>query len=559
MHWITVAVWGVCVCVIAAIWSYDRRKAPRPRAPWPQWPDDERDLTLISRYARARAAESDGGLMDERTWTDLNMDDVFRVLDRAESRVGQQVLYGRLRSAPVAAHVDAFERLATRLETDPAARAAAADALGRMRGVDAYDVWWLTEPGTFEVRPWHVVFPILAAAMIGVAIAGAVYPALLLFLVAGSLVSVALRATAAWDLRVAVGAFRGVEPVLRAAEALRPQVAGHEALLEPLQLVGGLAMLRRVARWAGRDTSGAVSGELSSTIFEYLNLVFALDGNALFFGARQLRAHGGVLATVMQAVGEVDAALSVASYRTATPGWTRPVFQSSGSATFEALRHPLVPDAVPNTIALGPPQGLILTGSNMSGKTTFLRTLGVNVVLAQTIRTCLCARYEAPALVVRSCIGRGDDPASGRSYYLVEVQAVLALVEAARDARPHLFLFDELFRGTNTVERIAAGDAVLASLAEPPDGRATSPHIVVAATHDLELVELLADRYAAFHFTDRVGTDGLEFDYQLQPGPSLTRNAIALLRVRGAPAALVARAIARADQLDAARRETAPP
>ena len=556
MHWITVGVWGVCVCLMAVTFWYDRRKAPRARAAWATWPDDERDLALISRYVRARADVS-GGMMDERTWTDLNMDDVFRVLDRAESRVGQQVLYGRLRSTASAGHLDPFERLVARFETDPSARIAAADALRRMRSVDAHDLWWLTQPGSFEVRPWHVVFPILGATMIGVALAGAVYPALLVLLVAGSLVSVALRATAASDLRVAVGAFRGVEPVLAAADALRPLAAESDPVAGPLHRVGDLAMLRRVARWAGRDTSGAVSGELSSTLFEYLNLVFALDGNALYFGARQLRAHGDALTAATQAVGEVDAALSVASYRSGTIGWTRPVFRVSGSATFQDLRHPLLPDAVPNTIALGPPQGVILTGSNMSGKTTFLRALGVNVVLAQTIDTCLCSRYEAPPLVVRSCIGRGDDPASGRSYYLVEVQAVLALVEAARDARPHLFLFDELFRGTNTVERIAAGDAVLAALVEPAPGQDRAPHIIVAATHDLELVDLLSDRYAAFHFTDRVGADGLEFDYQLKPGPSLTRNAIALLRVRGAPAALVSRAIARADQLDGARRETA--
>jgi hypothetical protein len=424
-----------------------------------------------------------------------------------------------------------------------------------MRSADAHDLWWLTQPGSFESRPWHVVFPLLAGTMIAVVVAGAIVPPVLLGLVGGALVSVALRATAAADLRVATGAFRGVEPVLAAADALRSLATSDGELLRPLGHLGELTMLRRVARWAGRDTSGAVSGELSSTVFEYLNLVFALDGNSLFFGARQLRAHGDALMAVVQAVGEVDAALSVASYRSSTAGWTHPVFRNhDGPAVFDDLVHPLVPDAVPNTIALGPPHGLILTGSNMSGKTTFLRTLGVNVVLAQTVHTCLCSRYEAPVLVVRSCIGRGDDPASGRSYYLVEVQAVLALVDAARESRAHLFLFDELFRGTNTVERIAAGEAVLAELA----GSRPARHLVVAATHDLELVDLLSEQYAAFHFGDRVGDDGLEFDYRLTPGPSLSRNAIALLRVRGAPASLVSRATARADQLDAARREPVP-
>jgi DNA mismatch repair ATPase MutS len=161
-------------------------------------------------------------------------------------------------------------------------------------------------------------------------------------------------------------------------------------------------------------------------------------------------------------------------------------------------------------------------------------------------------------LTVRSCIGRADDPATGKSYYLVEVDSVLALVHAARTGVPHLMLFDELFRGTNAVERIAAGEAVLLALLAPgADGR-PSPHAVLVATHDQELVDLLDGIYAANHFTDAIDPSGLSFDYHLQPGAATTRNAIALLGRRGAPEDLVAHALARARALDQARR-TVPP
>ena len=188
----------------------------------------------------------------------------------------------------------------------------------------------------------------------------------------------------------------------------------------------------------------------------------------------------------------------------------------------------------------------------MSGKTTFLRTLGVNALLARTIDTVLARAYVAPPFVVRSCIGRSDDPAHGRSYYMVEVDAVLDLVAASRNTEPHLFLFDELFRGTNTVERIAAGEAVLWSLLDRHD--TAGNHLVVVATHDMELVDLLEERYAAYHFNDRVGEDGLAFDYWLRPGSATTRNAIALLKQRGAPEDLVARATSRAARLTASRQ-----
>ena len=210
------------------------------------------------------------------------------------------------------------------------------------------------------------------------------------------------------------------------------------------------------------------------------------------------------------------------------------------------LCHPLLVEAVPNSIGLAPPHGILVTGSNMSGKSTFLRTIGVNAVLAQTINTCVATEYRAPVLTVRSVIGRGDDLMSGTSYYKDEVEAVLALVHLSRSRLPHLFLFDELFRGTSTAERIAAGDAVLAELLGQDQGDETGlPHIVIAATHDRELVDLLAGAYASYRFSDTVGSGGLSFDYKLRAGPARSRNAIALLELYGAPARVVQRARAR--------------
>ncbi len=192
----------------------------------------------------------------------------------------------------------------------------------------------------------------------------------------------------------------------------------------------------------------------------------------------------------------------------------------------------------------------------MSGKSTFLRTVGVTAVLAQTLNTCLAAEYQAPVFNVRSCIGRSDDLLTGRSYYIVEVESLLELVAAGgTSAAPHLFLLDELFRGTNAVERIAAGQAVLLQLVERFE-RAQDGMWSLAATHDGDLVDLLPDRYAPFHFGDRVGPEGLMFDHQLRHGAATTRNAIALLRLHGAPQELIQRALTCAAMLDAQRGST---
>ena len=216
------------------------------------------------------------------------------------------------------------------------------------------------------------------------------------------------------------------------------------------------------------------------------------------------------------------------------------------------MRHPLLVEAVANSIVLGPPHGILITGSNMSGKTTFLRTVGVATVMAQTVNTCLATTYAAPIFRVRSVIGRSDDLIAGKSYYKDEVEAVLDLVHASAQEMPHLFLFDELFRGTSAIERLACADATLIELVKNDEGRPKS-HIVIVATHDRELVGLLQDTYTPYHFADSVVPDGLAFDYRLHDGPALTHNAIALLGIHGAPKRLVENASARALELSRER------
>lgn len=556
--WFALAASAVAMVAVPFLRRQRREKLlAELRTGWGQLRVRDRDMTAIAAYYRHRAGiDGPDRSIDDRTWADLNMDDLFADLDRTESVVGRQVLYARLRSAPMGRHLEAFEALVTRVTSDAPARERALVALARLRDPSGYDIWRLTEPGVMQAKPWYAVVPFLAVAMLSALVAVPFWPPALLILVAGSIVSLSIRTTVARQLLVVSGAFRQLDALVAAAGACAGlSGADTTALLGTMAADSArLSRLRRIASWVSRDASSAVSGQLGGLFLEYLNLLFCLDANALFFGARELAARGPELLRVVNAVGEVDAALSVASYRAGVTGWTRPQFRHPGSASaMTAIRHPLLPDAVPNTIVIDIRRGAIITGSNMSGKTTFLRTVGVTAVLAQTINTCLAAEYRSPAFVVRTCIGRADDPASGKSYYLVEVESVLALVNWSRTATPHLFLFDELFRGTNAVERIAASEAVLHALVAPgPDGRAC-PHAVLAATHDQELVDLLRETYAAYHFTDTIDEQGLSFDFRLQPGAATTRNAILLLRLRGAPDDLVEHALTRAAELDRQR------
>ena len=440
-------------------------------------------------------------------------------------------------------------------------------ALARLQDPHGYDVWWLGGPNAVERRSWYVLFPILTGATAILAVAAPFWSAAVVPLVAVLLLNAAVRYATDRRIGEIARSFRQCAPLITTAESLR-FLAGDDidAIVGPLRAdVPALARLKLMSRWVSGDPFMLpvdvdplilLVSDVVTTVYEYLNLALLLDATGVYVAIRDLSRHGGALVRTAAAAGDVDAAISIASWRAGRSDWTRPDVRAA-DATTEAteLRHPLVVDAVPNSIALRPGRGVLVTGSNMSGKSTFLRTVGVNAILAQTINTCLAREYRAPVFHVRSCIGRADDLRAGKSYYIAEVEALLELVRASADRSPHLFLLDELFRGTNAVERIAAGQAVLRELLVTDTGT-PKPHVVLAATHDRELVDLASPAFDAYHFGDSIGPGGLTFDHRLQRGPATTRNAIALLRLHGAPHTLLAQATATAEMLDRQRGTT---
>ena len=179
----------------------------------------------------------------------------------------------------------------------------------------------------------------------------------------------------------------------------------------------------------------------------------------------------------------------------------------------------------------------------MSGKSTFIRTVGVNVVLAQTIHTCFAHEYQAPFLNVKASMGAADSLLEGKSHYYSEVENIRALVHASEFGKQSLFLIDEILRGTNTIERVAAAKAILEYINR-------GDHIVMVATHDIELTELLDQQYECHHFREIIHNQQMDFDYTLQKGISSTRNAIAILELFGYPKSVVAEALNVVDGLE---------
>jgi DNA mismatch repair ATPase MutS len=280
-------------------------------------------------------------------------------------------------------------------------------------------------------------------------------------------------------------------------------------------------------------TPTRTSGDIVEAVYQYLRIYFLLDVTTFYWTAKSLRSKEGQLKELYVLVGTVDALLSAASYRAGMEMRCLPdLSDGAGDLYLDSLVHPLVPEPVPNTIRLHAP-GAIITGSNMAGKSTFLRAMGLNAILAQSICVAHANAYRGGFYAVMSSISIEDDLATGKSFYFAEAERLLQLTRSCEGSHlPVLCVIDELLSGTNTLERVHASVAILEYLAKRKCR-------TIIATHDLEVADELDGRYPCYHFSERAGETGLEFDYLLHPGIVSRTNGIRLLTVLGFPKDIV--------------------
>ncbi len=234
---------------------------------------------------------------------------------------------------------------------------------------------------------------------------------------------------------------------------------------------------------------------------------------------------------------ELEALNSLANFAWLQPGYTFPQVTETGQAIFQAtqLGHPMIPaeEKVRNDFSLDKlGEMAIITGSNMAGKSSFLKAAGVNLCLAYAGGPVDAGRLATGLFRMYGCIKVSDSLTDGFSYFYAEVRRLKALLDAvnAPDPRPVFFLIDEIFRGTNNRERLIGSQSYLQALA---GGKCVG----LVSTHDLELVYLadLNPLIRNYHFREEVEGDQLLFDYRLRPGPSPTTNALVIMRMAGLP------------------------
>jgi hypothetical protein len=340
---------------------------------------------------------------------------------------------------------------------------------------------------------------------------------------------------------------RKVERMLHAADGPTRDLA---AMLQAVELLERgqfssprLALLQRQLHETGPQASIAIARLrriLEMHDWQH-NMAFALIAFLLMWSTHLAWAleawrkrHGTHVQVWLRIIGEFEALASLSAYAFEHPADPFPTLVDDGRARFEGtqLGHPLVAAARmhANDVSLSAErQLLVVSGSNMSGKSTLLRTVGVNAVMAQAGAPVRASSLHMSALTVGATLRIQDSLQEGRSRFFAEITRIRELADLARGPVPLLFLLDELFHGTNSHDRLVGASGVLRSLID-------RGAIGLITTHDLSLtgiVDALAPRAANVHFEDSFDGRDMRFDYRVKPGPVTKSNALALMRAVG--------------------------
>lgn len=531
------------------IWElYKARKRlyERIRRTYGKWPEREYDydeFDAITHYYGLR--KKDSLTIDDITWNDLDMDRIFMLLNHTWSCIGESYLYSMLRMPVLDEEIlKERDRLADYFKSHPKERERIEYCFAKIGKTGFHSVfdyiYNLAELPVQNIWP-HVVW--IGAVLLAFA-SIFLNPAygMLLFLAAmgGSWYYYYRKKKKIMPYVLSVNC---LVQILKAADELVkidvPELKDYQENIR--QIKKRFQKLRRNTFFVVAG-GGAALGGLEKILIDYLNYSFHLDLIQFYRIKQEMASHMDDLERLIDAIGALECGTALASFRTMMEegGICKPELQHTKEAylNIENIYHPLIQEPVKNSIETR--KSVLLTGSNASGKSTFLKTVAINAILAQTVYTCMADSYRGSFFKIYTSMALRDDLLEKESYFIVEIKSLKRILDQAEGKTPMLCFVDEVLRGTNTVERIAASSEILKSMA----GEAI---LCFAATHDVELTHILEKDYENYHFQEEVKENDVLFNYWLYKGRAVSRNAIKLLEIMGYDRSIIMRAEKRAE------------
>lgn len=499
----------------------------------------ERDFKKIKdAYKTMQLSDRDCYQLDDQTWNDLHMDDIYSLADRSLTSCGQVLLYNILRK-PIAKS-DKWEKRRKAIHTfreNVDFREKLQMILYKLGKQDKEQVEILLT-GSLPAKPkFWVVLEVIPYIVLISAISTYVLFSLgeidlfvfpLLLILTLSIVNVIIRNRLQKGILPYFTSIGYLGKMIDTAKQMKAlSASGLKDQFEELSKAYDKCKIINNKTYALSLEKVDPFG-----LYTYINVLFLIDIRMFFRAIRDIDKYRDELISLYTIIGELDSLTSIASFRDNYPSLTEPEVNDQGiKYEVEDMVHPLIANPVANSLILDE-KGALITGSNMSGKSTFLRSLAVNAVLAQTICGTFTSKYRASFFKVTSSISQNDNLVGGKSYYLAEAEALLNMLNGVQSDIPSLCIIDEIFRGTNSKERIAAASQLLKYMSK-------LNALTIVATHDIELTAIVKDEYDIYYFDENVGPEGLMFDYHLKSGVSPTTNAIKILDYLGYPKEIV--------------------
>jgi len=510
----------------------------------------------IGRYAADRAEAETSFYVDDTTWNDIGMDDIFLMINNTVSSCGEDVLYSMLRLPAFDEKVlEMRDHLAEWIDSHEAERVNIQFALagvGRKHHMSQYE--YICKLDDAENVNTFRYAALLLLAVVNIALFF-IRPVWGVFcLIPLTALNLRLQFRNEYKTRIYVQSFNSVLRLLAASKSISH--LGYEELKPYTEELDGIR--KKFAGFTRGSfvvtSSGQVGNGPGDAILEYLKLFFHLDMLKFNQMLNSYRGHREDCVRMIEILGTIDAAVATASFRRLLPYYCKPEWESTSageissetgqtktSLSIEEMFHPMIEEPVPNSFSMS--GGNLVTGSNASGKSTFLKNCAICAVLAQGIGTVPAKQYRADFMKVMSSMALSDNLAAKESYFIVELKSIKRILDEADQEGKVLCLIDEVLRGTNTVERIAASSRILEDLDRPNV-------LAFAATHDIELSYLLEPGFTNWHFEESVTDEEVTFDYKLREGRATSRNAIRLLKVMGFEEKIVEGSRKRAERFD---------
>jgi len=507
--------------------------------------DDQFDFESIEKYFRKKDKSGSFHIISDRTCNDLDFKEFFMFADRTTSKVGQQYLYDIMRTIPNdRERFKPGEQLMDDLKNNPDLRLECQFHLNKLINYKTFYITYLFQDEHIKPPKWFFVMRLLSFTSVLSILMSPFAPQLLFVLLGVFIINTGIHY---WNKRNLYEYLGPIPQLLKLNDVAR-ELIKHDLFRNIGKDVP--ASIRIIDKVRNRMSFFRLEARMEGDaeiafwfMLEIFKTMFLLEPLLLFGVLKQLDIKRKEIETIFCFVGYIDSLISILSLRQSVSKYCRPEINTSGkSITGVDIYHPLIRECVPNSLTTEN-KSILLTGSNMSGKTTFIRSVGINAISAMTLNTCFATQFRLPVLKLYSAIRISDDLMNDKSYYFEEVLTIKKMVERSQTADANLFLLDEIFKGTNTIERISAGKAVLSVLAK-------NGNIVFVSTHDIELTDMLHEEYDLYHFAEQVNDKTVDFDYILKQGRLLKRNAIRILEINGYPESIIKEALEISDSLD---------